>query len=109
MDPAIGSELEKAEQARAQGNEGRARVCARRAAGLAVREFFLTRRGIHPPSASAMDLLNLLMDDPQLSPDLKRIASHLTLTVNKEFKLPAEIDLIAEARILCNTLLNQRP
>ncbi|MCC6498937.1 MAG: hypothetical protein IT313_01575 [Anaerolineales bacterium] len=108
MNPTIASELEKAEQARAQGNEGRARVCARRAAGLAAREF-LTQRGIRPPSASAMDLLNLLMDDPHLSPDLKRIASHLTLTVTKEFKLPAEIDLIAEARILCNTLLNQRP
>jgi HEPN domain-containing protein len=100
----INAEFEKAEQARARGNEGRARVCARRAAGIAIREY-LTRKGIRPPSASAMDLLNLLKDDPLLSPDLKLIADHLTLRVTEEFKLPVDVDLIAEARVLCEKLL----
>jgi HEPN domain-containing protein len=97
-------EFALAEQARARGNEGQARVCARRAAGIAIREY-LTRRGIRPPSLSAYDLLNLLKDDPLLSPDLKRLADHLTLRVNEEFKLPVEADLIAEARQLCDALL----
>ena len=34
----IKAEFDKAEQARARGNEGQARVCARRAAGIAARE-----------------------------------------------------------------------
>ena len=100
----IQKEFELAEQARARNNEGQARVCARRAAGIAIREH-LTRRGIRPPSTSSYDLLNLLKDDPFLSSDLKLIADHLTLRVTEEFKLPVDADLVAEARTLCNELL----
>ena len=100
----IEAELEKAVQARARGNEGQARVCARRAAGIAVREY-LTRRGIRPPSVSAYDLLNLLKEDANLSPPLRRIADHLTLRVTEEFKLPVEADLVAEARTFCEELV----
>lgn len=104
----INSEFEKAEQARARGNEGQARVCARRAAGIAVREY-LTRQGIRPPSVSAYDLLNLLKDDPRLAsrPDLQQIADHLTLRVTEEFKLPINADLIKEARTFCEELLKE--
>ena len=56
-----------------------------------------------------MDLLNLLLDEPLLSPDLKLIAEHLTLRVTEDFKLPVNADLIAEARILCDALLNEKP
>jgi len=101
----INTELDKAQEARARGNEGRARVCARRAAGIAIREY-LTRKGIRPSSPSALDLLNLIQDDPLLSPDLKLIADHLTLRVTEEFKLPVKADLIAEARVFCEELLN---
>lgn len=102
----IEAEFEKAEQARALKNEGQARVCARRAAGIAIREY-LTRRRIRPPSTSAYDLLNLLKDDPRLSPDLRRIADHLTLRVTEEFKLPVNADLVAEARKFCEELLSK--
>ena len=100
----IEAEFEKAEQARARGNEGQARVCARRTAGIAVREY-LARQGIRPPSVSAYDLLNLLKADPQLAPGLRLIAGHLTLRVTEEFKLPVNADLIAEAREFCQELL----
>jgi len=103
----IEKEFELAERARAKGNEGQARVCARRAAGVAVREY-LTRTGIRPQSTSAYDLLNLLKDDPLLAPDLKLIADHLTLRVTEEFKLPVDADLVAEARKLCDELLKQK-
>ena len=102
----IEAEFEKAEQARALKNEGQARVCAGRAAGIAIREY-LTRQGIRPPSTSAYDLLNLLKDDPHLSPDLRRIADHLTLRVTEEFKLPVNADLVAEARKFCEELLSK--
>jgi len=97
-------EFNRAMQARAKGNEGQARVCARRAAGIAAREY-LTRNGRHPGNASAYDLLSHLKDDPFLSPDLKLIADHLTLRVTEEFKLPVNADLVAEARKLCDELL----
>ena len=102
----IDAEFERAVQARGRGNEGQARVCARRAAGIAVREY-LIRRGIRPPSASAYDLLNLLKEDPRLSPDLRQIADHLTVRVTEEFKLPVDADLIAEARKFCEELLQR--
>lgn len=100
----IEKEFARAGQARAGGNEGQARVCARRAAGIAVREY-LTRRGVRPPSTSAYDLLNLLKEDPGLAPDLRQIAEHLTLRVTEEFKLPVDADLLAEARQFCDKLL----
>lgn len=97
-------EFDRAVQARARGNEGQARVCARRAAGIAIREH-LIRQGIHPASSSAYDLLNLIKDDTHLSSDLKQIAEHLTLRVTAEFKLPVDADLVAEARTFCEELL----
>jgi hypothetical protein len=100
----IQAEFEKAAQARLRGNEGQARVCARRAAGIAVREY-LTRRGTRPSSISAYDLLNSLKDNPLLSPDLRRIADLLTVRVTEEFKLPVEADLVEEAKFFCEELL----
>jgi hypothetical protein len=100
----IQAEFARAAQARQRNNEGQARVCARRAAGIAVREY-LSRRGTHPPSSSAYDLLNLVKEDPFLPADLKQIAEHLTVRVTEEFKLPVDVDLVAEARDLCERLL----
>jgi hypothetical protein len=97
-------EFERAVQARAKKNEGQARVCARRAAGVAIRES-LTRRGVRSISKSAYDLLNQLKADPQLPADMGVIVDHLTLRVTEEFKLPVEADLIADARSLCRWLL----
>lgn len=99
----IQNEFQRAEKARANKNEGQARVCARRAAGLAIRDF-LTRTGTPPSSLSAVDLLNLIKDDTRLTPDLRLIVDHLTLRVTEEFKLPVEADLVAEARTLCEAL-----
>ena len=100
----IQAEFTNAEAARAGGNEGRARVCARRAAGIAVREYML-RQGLRPHSTSAYDLLNMVRDNAELSTNLRQIAEHLTLRVNEEFKLPVNADLVAEARKFCDELL----
>lgn len=101
----IKSEFDLANKARAKGNEGQARVCARRAAGIAIRDYS-TRHKIHIPSTSAYDLLNLLKEDALLPPNLKVVTEHLTLRVTEEFKLPVQADLIAEAQVLCEWLLN---
>jgi hypothetical protein len=101
----IQAEFERAAQARQRNNEGQARVCARRAAGIAVREY-LARRGFRPPSTSAYDLLHHIQEDPLLPSDLRQIAAHLTVRVTEEFKIPVDADLVAEAREFCDRLLN---
>jgi hypothetical protein len=100
------SEFERAESARLGGNEGQARVCARRAAGIAIREYY-ARRGQHVRTPSAYDLLHMLADESHLSPELKQAATYLTLRVNKEFQLPVDVDLLEEARKLCDGLLKK--
>ena len=102
----LSKEFEKAQQARINKNEGQARVCARRAAGIAIREY-LTRNGTRIPSMSAYDLLNLLKEDALLPPDLKLVTDHLTVRVTEDFEFPVQADLIVEARVLCDWLLNQ--
>lgn len=99
----IQAELEKAERARLDGNAGRARVCARRAAGTAARRF-LTRHGIPLRNASAYTALQALVQFPGLAPDLRIAAVHLTLRLAEDFTLPVEADLISDARKLIGGL-----
>jgi hypothetical protein len=100
---AIEAELKNAESARLAGNEGRARVCARRAAGIAARGF-LTRHGVWARKDSAYEALKALAAYPGLAPDLQSAAVHLTTRVTEEFNLPTNVDLIAEARKLIGGL-----
>ena len=99
-----GQEINRANEVRARDNEGQARVCARRAAGVALREYF-RQRGIKAASPSAYDLLKLLLTLDDLPADVRQSAGYLTLRVDEEFKLPAGIDLIQEAQTLCERLL----
>jgi len=97
-------ELAAAETARQQGLEGRARVCARRAAGLAITSY-LKKQGIAVP-ADAYKCIALFSTQPGISDLLRQIASHLTMRVNESYQLPPEIDLIAEARQLVKEIEN---
>jgi hypothetical protein len=99
----IEAELEQAERARLAGNEGQARVCARRAAGMAAR-VFLSRNGIHPEGKSAYTALQILAESPLLTPELNVAAHHLTTRLTEAFVLPMEADLIADARQLIGGL-----
>src|SRR5512144_76764 len=100
---AIEKELANAENARQNENEGMARVCARRAAGLAAQDF-LFRQGVQLRRGSAYDALKLLVSFPGLEPHLQAAAAHLTATVSQEFTLPEEIDLIADTKNLIGGL-----
>jgi hypothetical protein len=99
----IEAELENAEGARLAGNEGRARVCARRAAGIAARNF-LAGHAFPLRDRSALTALKVLAEFPGLAPDLQTAALHLVTRVNEEFTLPLDADLIADARKLIGGL-----
>jgi hypothetical protein len=96
-------ELKNASQARLSGNEGRARVCARRAAGIAARDF-LTRHKVRLHNPSAYVALQALAEFPGLAPDLRIAAVHLTTRLTETFALPMDADLIADARKLIGGL-----
>lgn len=97
-------ELEGARAARQAGNEGRARVCARRAAGIVVGEF-LRRRGIAVENLNAYQRLSALGEASNLPPRVTEIARHLTLRLAPDYRLPVEADLVAEAQELRALLL----
>jgi hypothetical protein len=98
------AELQRASLARARGNEGQARVCARRAAGLAAAEYF-RRSGSPTRHGSAIDILNQLALEPSLPDGAAPRIAHLLQQVNTEFQLPPDVDLISEARLLQQELL----
>ena len=97
-------ELEAAAVSRAAGNEGRARVCARRAAGYLLGEYF-RRRGIPDPGPSAIDRLRFQAAQPGASQQQRSILAHLLLHVDPDHNLPPGVDLIAEVRWLVMQLL----
>ena len=96
-------EFEMAEDALNTKNRGRMRVCARRAAGISIREYLLSR-GIKPPSVSAYDLLKYLEEMDETPPDLKQASAYLRLRVNEDFRLPVNVDLVAEAKKISTAL-----
>jgi len=98
----IEAELAKAEHARAGGREGLARVCARRAAGWAVRPYYVGRTG-HPPPASALDLLRWFHADPSAPAELRLAAERLTVRVTEDFRLPHADDPLSDARRIVET------
>lgn len=96
-------EIQQAYSARQAGNEGRARVCARRAASILIGEY-LARQGLPSPSPSAVDRLRYLASLPKLPQKVYQIADHLLMRVDESFSLPAEINLLTDVQELSREL-----
>ena len=94
-----------AKAARTSGNEGRARVCARRAAGIVIGEYF-KRRGISPIKPSAYDRLRTIRTLEDIPGDIIQVVDHFLLRVDPSQQLPFHIDLIEDARWLNSRLLD---
>lgn len=90
-------ELDRAHAAQEAGKQGMARVCARRSAGMAVKEY-LHHKGIETGEFNNFELM--------ASPEFRRLLpesvqtslERLTMTVDMDYNLPVEIDLIEDAR-----------
>ncbi|HVN56533.1 MAG TPA: hypothetical protein VMT46_19560 [Anaerolineaceae bacterium] len=92
-------ELQRAENARRSGNEGQARVCARRAAGLLSQQYLRTL-SIPFEGYSAYDLIAVLQEQPVLPEPAREILAHLRARVEPGGVFPLPVDLIAETRQL---------
>lgn len=104
----INRELAMAETARAKGNEGMARVCARRAAGWTL-QAYLKQRGIDLKSPSALDHFACALKLEGLSPAVKEILEHMRQAkvpdeAGGESSWPQNLDLTADARQLLSEL-----
>jgi hypothetical protein len=95
---AIRAELENGYRARSDGLDGRARVCARRAAGEAAKEYF--RLADEQQSGSALDLLGVLVNRDEISARARAAAAELLKRVDEDFNLEAGVDLLEEAQVL---------
>jgi hypothetical protein len=94
-----GTELGKAWEARRAGNEGRARVCARRAAGLAIGAYYQRQAG---PGwgGDAMAQLGRLKVDEAVPVDVRAAAARLSTVVDLDHKLPFSEDPLGDARFI---------
>lgn len=100
------AELNQAQRARGAGNEGMARVCARRAAGIVIREYY-RRQNENPPEKSAFKLLQFLSQDNAQSHDIRAAAKNFTLAITHEHVLPVDVDLIDSVNWLAKVMLGQ--
>ena len=89
---------------RRRGNEGRARVCARRAVGAA-----LALRWPAGTRANAYQLLLRASADDGLPPELRKAAQRLAQRVNEERRLPHDEDPLDDARALLAWLRRRGP
>jgi hypothetical protein len=99
----IAAELKRAREARVNGNEGLARVCARRAAGEAVKEYLTLKNGT-APTGSAYDLLASLATLGTVSGEIRQAAQNLVMRVDEHYELPISVDLIETATRLFEIL-----
>ena len=102
----INRELEMARAARQSGNEGRTRVCARRAAGHIAGEY-INRRGFDFTSESALDRLRYLHSSIETNEEARDTINHFLVHVTPEHNLPMEADLIDDVHLLAQQLLGE--
>lgn len=100
----IQNELGHARTALIDGNIGLSRVCARRAAGLAVRDF-LVNHGYQVLSSNNFELMKY-PDPRKYLPEIVNLPlDHLTMSVDMDHNLPPGIDLIQDAEFVINELI----
>lgn len=96
----IEAELAYAEAARERGKEGRARVCARRAASWAIAAHY---EGM--PRGSAVSRLKWLEANVDAPPQVRAAAGRLTRQITEDHELPHPEDPLKDARMIVDTLL----
>ena len=96
-------ELARGIRARKEGNEGMARVCARRAAGIIIAAYYAAE-GAPPPGSSVLNHLRALRDSPDASDAVRETAARFLLQITPDHVLPGDVDLIAEVERLRDAL-----
>ena len=106
----ITQEIQNARKSQFAGNDGLARVCARRAAGWAIQEY-LSQQGQAIDSPSALDHIKYLSSQSGFSDQISQALKHLTIKMEKDsldeeaYYPIADVDLVSEAILVVEELL----
>lgn len=95
-------ELNTARQFRIAGNEGKARVCARRAAGKALKAAGIS-------SGLPLAAIRTWMETTNLPEDIRTACANLLRTVDDTYSLADGIDLLADAEVIIQFLRSNSP
>jgi hypothetical protein len=101
MQPAalIEQELATAEAAWNEGNEGKARVCARRAVARAT-EQWMERLPVRQWRGDAMEHLRQIQQDASFPLPIRQAAERLSTKVTQQQTAPFTTDPISDARLI---------
>ncbi|MDH3943115.1 MAG: hypothetical protein OEV06_03370 [Anaerolineae bacterium] len=107
---AIEAEFQSGSTAQKEGNLGKARVCARRALGIALKGYY-TGMGVEFSSSSAFDTIRYMLDDDSAPDDVKERLSAFTQKLAKDSHdqdsyWPLAVDLLDEARWIISRLMS---
>jgi hypothetical protein len=102
----IEKEFAIAREAIRTGNAGKARVCARRAAGQAITWFLskFPRPGWQPDALSQLQRLN---SDESFPPTVRDAAQRLTTKISDRFTYPFSTNPIEDARVIIEYITSQ--
>jgi hypothetical protein len=105
MTPAalIEQELAAAEAARQNSNDGKARVCARRAVAIAT-EAWLARLPVPRWRGDAMEHLRQIQQDASFPLPIRQAAERLSTSVTRQQATPFTTDPVADARLIISHL-----
>ncbi len=81
------------------GNDGKARVCARRAVAL-VDETWLAKRSDRPFRGDSLAHLRRIQEDLSLPLSIRQTAERLSTTVTRKDSAPFTIDPLGDAKIM---------
>ncbi len=97
----IGKEIDSINKALNDGNIGKARVCARRASGLAI-EFWMANHNGDYMESSAMEYLNFIKKGTGFPADVINAAERLTAKVNDPNSSAVSLNPLTDCNILVN-------
>lgn len=95
----IEKEFTDAQEARQQGNEGRARVCARRCAGFAV-SWLCHSRGRDVRDTDSLNLLKNIAADESIPAEVREASERLTAKIRPDFTYAFSTNPVGDARII---------
>ena len=101
----IQTEMEAAQKAWADKNDGRARACARRAVGILLREIEIKKQKRSPRSSSIEQLRSVAANN-EIPEKIKKAAQRLVTNVNDRLSPDFTLHPINDAQILIDYFKN---
>ena len=99
----IEKEFTAARTAKEGGNDGKARVCARRAVGHTM-SWFVSKYPRSGQRSDAMSQLQGIQNDPMFSQDVHDAAVRLTTKISGQFSYSSLNDPIEDAKTIINAI-----